>query len=69
MVDLTHATIKKYEDGQSVPSSATLIKLARALDVRTEYFFRPDTVALYDESSTANARRSPRSGWMPSSMR
>ncbi len=46
MVDLTHATIKKYEDGQSVPSSATLIKLARALDVRTEYFFRPDTVAL-----------------------
>ena len=45
-VDLSHAAIKKYEDGQSAPSSTILIKLARALNVRTEYFFRPETVAL-----------------------
>ncbi|GAA4012494.1 XRE family transcriptional regulator [Actimicrobium antarcticum] len=45
-VGLTHASIKKYEDEQATPTSATLIKLARALNVRTEYFFRPETVAL-----------------------
>lgn len=45
-VGLTHAAIKKYEDEQATPSSTTLLKLARALKVRTEYFFRPDTVAL-----------------------
>src|SRR5471032_615891 len=45
-VDLSHAAIKKYEDELAVPTSATLIKLAQALQVRTEYFFRPETVAL-----------------------
>lgn len=45
-IGLTHASIKKYEDEQATPTSATLIKLARALNVRTEYFFRPETVAL-----------------------
>lgn len=45
-VDLSHAAIKKYEDELAVPTSATLIKLARALQVRTEYFFRPETITL-----------------------
>jgi len=45
-VDLSHAAIKKYEDELAVPTSATLLKLAQALQVRTEYFFRPETVAL-----------------------
>ena len=45
-IGLTHASIKKYEDEQATPTSATLIKLARAFNVRTEYFFRPETVAL-----------------------
>ncbi|EGF30214.1 Transcriptional regulator [Oxalobacteraceae bacterium IMCC9480] len=45
-IGLTHASVKKYEDEQATPTSATLIKLARALNVRTEYFFRPETVAL-----------------------
>jgi Zn-dependent peptidase ImmA (M78 family)/DNA-binding XRE family transcriptional regulator len=45
-VGLTHAAIKKYEDEQATPPSSTLLKLARALNVRTEYFFRPETVAL-----------------------
>lgn len=45
-VGLTHAAIKKYEDEQATPPSPTLLKLARTLKVRTEYFFRPETVAL-----------------------
>ena len=46
MVDLSHAAIKKYEDEQSTPSSPILINLARALNVRIEYFFRSETIAL-----------------------
>lgn len=45
-VGLTHAAIKKYEDEQATPPSSTLLNLARALNVRTEYFFRPESVAL-----------------------
>jgi len=45
-VGVSHASIKKYEDGHAVPSSDILLKLARTLKVRTEYFFRPETVAL-----------------------
>ena len=45
-VALSHASIKKYEDAVAMPSSDTLLELARALGVRTEYFFRPDPVAL-----------------------
>lgn len=60
-VDLTHAAIKKYEDEQATPTSSTLLKLARALKVRTEYFFRPETVALdgieYRKRSTLPKKR------------
>lgn len=38
--------IKKYEHNQSMPGSAVLLKMARALGVRSEYFFRPTTVTL-----------------------
>jgi Zn-dependent peptidase ImmA (M78 family)/DNA-binding XRE family transcriptional regulator len=38
--------IKKYEHDDSMPSSSVLIKMAEALDVRTEFFFRPMTVTL-----------------------
>ncbi len=38
--------IKKYEHGENMPSSGNLLKLARALEVRSEYFFRPVKVAL-----------------------
>jgi transcriptional regulator with XRE-family HTH domain len=34
-VGLTHAAITKYEDEQATPPSTTLLKLARALNVRT----------------------------------
>ncbi|MFS2006326.1 helix-turn-helix domain-containing protein [Duganella sp. CT11-25] len=47
-VGLSHAAIKKYEDELAVPNSTTLIKLAQALQVRIEYFFRPETAALDD---------------------
>jgi Zn-dependent peptidase ImmA (M78 family)/DNA-binding XRE family transcriptional regulator len=36
--------IHKYEVGKSNPGSDVLIKLAKALDVKVEYFFRPDSV-------------------------
>lgn len=45
-VGVSHAAIKKYEDGLTMPSSDILIGLSRALKVRTEYFFRPEPVAL-----------------------
>ena len=60
-VGLSHAAIKKYEDEQATPPSATLLKLARALNVRTEYFFRPETVTLdrieYRKRSTLGKKR------------
>lgn len=40
--------IKKYEHDQSMPSSGVLIRLADALNVRSEYFFRPARVELAD---------------------
>ncbi len=43
-VGISHAAIKKYEDGEAKPSSDILLKLAKALQVRTEYFFRPDII-------------------------
>jgi Zn-dependent peptidase ImmA (M78 family)/transcriptional regulator with XRE-family HTH domain len=35
--------IHKYELGKSTPGSDVLIRLARALDVKVEYFFRPES--------------------------
>lgn len=38
---VTKQAISKYEKGQSMPSSAVLIALAKALDSSLDYFFRP----------------------------
>jgi Zn-dependent peptidase ImmA (M78 family)/DNA-binding XRE family transcriptional regulator len=46
IVGLSHAAIKKYEDGDVYPSSDILIKLAKALKVRIDFFFRPIKVTL-----------------------
>jgi Zn-dependent peptidase ImmA (M78 family)/DNA-binding XRE family transcriptional regulator len=46
LVNLSHAAIKKYEDGDVYPSSDMLIKLAKALKVRVDFFFRPIKVSL-----------------------
>ena len=45
-VGVSAMAISKYERGLSVPGSAVLIRLARALGVKTEYFLRPTTVSL-----------------------
>ena len=46
--------ISKYERDLDVPSSGVLIRLARALDVKVEYFLRPVSVSL---SAPAYRRR------------
>lgn len=46
IMGLSHAAIKKYEDGQVYPSSEILIKLAKSLNVRVDFFFRPVKVSL-----------------------
>lgn len=45
-IDLSANSIKKYEHGIAMPSSTNLLKLAKALSVRTEYFFRPTKVEI-----------------------
>ena len=44
--DLSHTTISKFEKELQKPSSAQLIKLAKILGVRTEYFFRLETLKI-----------------------
>lgn len=60
-IGLSHTAIQKYEDGNNVPDSATLLRLARALNVRTEYFFRQEEVKLetveYRKRSTLPKKR------------
>lgn len=43
---VSHNAIAKYEKGEMGPDSGVLIALCRALDVDTEFFFRPTTVTL-----------------------
>jgi Zn-dependent peptidase ImmA (M78 family)/DNA-binding XRE family transcriptional regulator len=45
-IALSHAAVKKYEDNVVIPSSDILIKLAKALHVKVEYFFRPERFTL-----------------------
>ncbi len=39
-------SIKKHEHGEAMPSSGKLLKIAKALGVRSEYFFRPVKVEI-----------------------
>jgi Zn-dependent peptidase ImmA (M78 family)/DNA-binding XRE family transcriptional regulator len=43
---ISKQAIGKYEKGQINPSSAVLLALAKALDVKVDYFFRSSKVAL-----------------------
>jgi Zn-dependent peptidase ImmA (M78 family)/transcriptional regulator with XRE-family HTH domain len=45
-VGISANAIKKYEHGKNMPSSGKLLKLSKALGVRSEYFFRPGKVKL-----------------------
>lgn len=53
---VTAMAISKYESGQSVPSSRVLVALAKALGVRTEYFFRPVKVELQEVEYRKHAK-------------
>ena len=43
---LSAMAISKFERNETTPASDTLIRIARALNTRLEFFFRPDTVTL-----------------------
>ncbi len=45
-VGVSAMAISKYERGESTPSSDVLLRLAKALNVRTEYFYRQSDVEL-----------------------
>lgn len=46
MGDITKQALSKFEKGDAVPNSARLLQLARALEVKPEYFFRPEAFEL-----------------------
>ena len=45
-IGVSAMAISKYERGVLNPSSGVLLRLAKALDVKVEYFFRPSPVAV-----------------------
>ncbi|NBB31542.1 helix-turn-helix domain-containing protein [Cellulophaga sp. BC115SP] len=45
-IGVSKQMISKYEKGDSIPSSKMLIKLAKALEVKMDYFFLPSSVEL-----------------------
>lgn len=45
-VEVSAQAISKYERGMDVPSSGVLLQLAKALDVKVEFFLRPVTLKL-----------------------
>ncbi len=45
-VDVSHAAISKYERGEDMPGSGVLLSLAKALNVRVDYFLRPQSTVL-----------------------
>lgn len=47
-VGVSHTAIQKYEKGLVTPSSTQLLKLARACNIRTEYFFRTHAIELLE---------------------
>ena len=49
-VGVSHNAISKYEKGEDVPSSGVIIRLADALDVTPDYFFRDSSVKLQEPS-------------------
>jgi Zn-dependent peptidase ImmA (M78 family)/transcriptional regulator with XRE-family HTH domain len=46
LAQLSHTAIQKFEDEGSYPSSDILLRLAKAYNVRMEYFFRPESPQL-----------------------
>lgn len=46
LIGVSKQMISKYENGNSMPSSKTLIQLAKSLKVKLDYFFVPSSVEL-----------------------
>ncbi len=46
LVGISKQMISEYEKGKSMPSSSILIKLAKSLNVKLDYFFTPPSVEL-----------------------
>jgi len=44
--DISKQGLSKFEKGRAKPNSTRLLQLAKALEVKPEYFFRPDAVQL-----------------------
>jgi Zn-dependent peptidase ImmA (M78 family)/DNA-binding XRE family transcriptional regulator len=44
--DISKQALSKFETGAPAPNSTRLLQLAKALSVKPEYFFRPDSVEL-----------------------
>ena len=44
--DISKQALSKFEKGGAVPNSTRLLQLAKVLNVKPEYFFRADAVAL-----------------------
>lgn len=44
--DITKQGISKFEKGEGTPNSTRILQLAKALDVKPEYFFRSDAIQL-----------------------
>jgi transcriptional regulator with XRE-family HTH domain len=46
MAEISPMAISKYERGLDMPSSGVLVRLAQALDVSVDFFFRPQTTSV-----------------------
>jgi len=60
VVGLSAMAISKYENDQMKPSSETLLRLAKALNVRAEYFFRQPEVELSEVEFRKHSKLSPK---------
>jgi Zn-dependent peptidase ImmA (M78 family)/DNA-binding XRE family transcriptional regulator len=43
---VSHTAIKKFEDGQLMPDAKTLLAFAKALNVKTDYFLRSQSIEI-----------------------
>jgi len=57
-VGVSAMAISKYERDEDVPSSKVLIRLSKALNVKVEYFFRPDLFPIESLSQVSYRKHS-----------
>jgi Zn-dependent peptidase ImmA (M78 family)/DNA-binding XRE family transcriptional regulator len=57
-VGISATAISKYERGLDIPRSSVLIRLAKALDVRVEFFLRPSIVRIITPAYRCRVSRS-----------